>query len=239
MHFHLPKPLHGWREFLGEVGIIVVGVLIALGAEQVVQSFEWNHRIHASEAAMLQELSDDDGPQAYARYAVHECLQNRLNLIRTAVGQSRSRQQVIALASAYRAPFWTWDSLALAAANSSNVFTQMEPSVAQRWAGAYTVMPALDRANEREFQDQADLAGIASGDGPLSSDERTTIVRAVEHLRQDEFQIFAAVRVLLPQLYELGARFQPQQVRALLARFPNSARCLITPPARSANAPRL
>ena len=37
MHFHLPKPLHGWREFSGEVGIIVVGVLIALAAEQVVE----------------------------------------------------------------------------------------------------------------------------------------------------------------------------------------------------------
>ena len=24
MHFHLPKPLHGWREFLGEVGILLV-----------------------------------------------------------------------------------------------------------------------------------------------------------------------------------------------------------------------
>jgi hypothetical protein len=38
MHFHLPKPLHGWREFGGEVGIIVLGVLIALGAEQIVES---------------------------------------------------------------------------------------------------------------------------------------------------------------------------------------------------------
>jgi hypothetical protein len=38
MHFHLPKPLHGWREFAGEVGIIVAGVLIALAFEQVVQS---------------------------------------------------------------------------------------------------------------------------------------------------------------------------------------------------------
>jgi len=38
MHFHLPKPLHGWRAFAGEVGIIVVGVLIALAFEQVAQS---------------------------------------------------------------------------------------------------------------------------------------------------------------------------------------------------------
>ncbi len=30
MHLHLPKPLHGWREFPGEVGIIVIGVPLAL-----------------------------------------------------------------------------------------------------------------------------------------------------------------------------------------------------------------
>ena len=38
MHLKLPKPMHGWRVFAGEVGIIVIGVLIALGAEQVVQA---------------------------------------------------------------------------------------------------------------------------------------------------------------------------------------------------------
>jgi len=26
MHVHLPKSLHGWRAFAGEVGIIVMGV---------------------------------------------------------------------------------------------------------------------------------------------------------------------------------------------------------------------
>ena len=41
MHFHLPKPLHGWREFIGEVGIIVVGVLVALTAEQLVEAAHW------------------------------------------------------------------------------------------------------------------------------------------------------------------------------------------------------
>lgn len=38
-HFHIPRPLHGWREFVGEVGIIVLGVLIALGFEQVASRF--------------------------------------------------------------------------------------------------------------------------------------------------------------------------------------------------------
>ncbi len=38
MDIHLPKPIHGWRAFLGEVGIIVLGVLIALGFGQLAET---------------------------------------------------------------------------------------------------------------------------------------------------------------------------------------------------------
>lgn len=37
MHLHRPKPLHGWRELLLEIGVIVVGILIAIGLEQTVE----------------------------------------------------------------------------------------------------------------------------------------------------------------------------------------------------------
>ena len=46
MHIHLPKPLHGWREFVGEVGIIVIGVLIALGAEQTIEALHHRSQVH-------------------------------------------------------------------------------------------------------------------------------------------------------------------------------------------------
>ena len=58
MHFHLPKPLHGWREFVGEVGIIVIGVLIALGAEQVVETIRWRDRAEAARGSLRGELAD-------------------------------------------------------------------------------------------------------------------------------------------------------------------------------------
>ena len=44
MHVHLPKPLHGWRAFAGEVGIIVLGVIIALAFGQAAQACR-DHRI--------------------------------------------------------------------------------------------------------------------------------------------------------------------------------------------------
>ena len=59
MHVHLPKPLHGWRAFTGEVGIIVIGVLIALGAEQVVESWQWHEKVAVVRKSLVGELAND------------------------------------------------------------------------------------------------------------------------------------------------------------------------------------
>ena len=77
MHFHLPKPLHGWREFAGEVGIIVLGVLIALGAEQFAQSLQWRRDVRDFRAAVDTEIEFD---LAAGEYRVRQgpCLERRL-----------------------------------------------------------------------------------------------------------------------------------------------------------------
>lgn len=59
MHFHLPKPLHGWREFFGEVGIIVLGVIIALGLGQLVQAWQWNEDVKTARASIHREMAFD------------------------------------------------------------------------------------------------------------------------------------------------------------------------------------
>ena len=59
MRFHLPKPLHGWRAFAGEVGIIVLGVLIALGAGQVVETIHQRSDVAQLRDALHAELADD------------------------------------------------------------------------------------------------------------------------------------------------------------------------------------
>ena len=57
MDIHKPKPVHNWREFFGEIGIIVAGVLIALAAEQAVESL--HHRAQVAELSngLNQELA--------------------------------------------------------------------------------------------------------------------------------------------------------------------------------------
>jgi hypothetical protein len=65
MHFHLPKPLHGWRQFFGEVGIIVIGVLIALGAEEVAEAVHWRFETTQLRESLHREIKDDLTNAAY------------------------------------------------------------------------------------------------------------------------------------------------------------------------------
>ncbi|MEG3143374.1 hypothetical protein U1839_01795 [Sphingomonas sp. RT2P30] len=53
MDIHKPKPIHNMRELLGEIGIIVIGVLMALAAEQTVEALH-----HRSQAIELSEALD-------------------------------------------------------------------------------------------------------------------------------------------------------------------------------------
>ena len=59
MHVHVPKPLHGWRQFAGEVGIIVLGVLIALAAQQVAEDWSWRQKVEVVRQSLMGELAND------------------------------------------------------------------------------------------------------------------------------------------------------------------------------------
>jgi hypothetical protein len=56
---HRPHPIHGWREVLNEILVIVFGVLIALGLDQFVDGLHWRHKVDQAEHNMRLELGRD------------------------------------------------------------------------------------------------------------------------------------------------------------------------------------
>src|SRR5258708_7741881 len=80
MNFRLPKPMHGWRAFAGEVGIIVVGVLIALAAEQVVSWVHERDDIAQLRGALRSELADSRARWENIR-AQDPCTEQRLDAL--------------------------------------------------------------------------------------------------------------------------------------------------------------
>ena len=61
MGVDFPGPSSGPRQMLGEVGIIVVGVLIALAAEQLVQALHWRSQVSEFRKAVDYELGRNLG----------------------------------------------------------------------------------------------------------------------------------------------------------------------------------
>jgi hypothetical protein len=93
MHFHLPTPLHGWREFAGEVGIIVIGVMIALGAEQVVQTVHGNSEVRQFRSAVNDELAYDLGSYKQ-RLMLGRCVRARLAELDHVIASDRAGRPV-------------------------------------------------------------------------------------------------------------------------------------------------
>ena len=55
MHVHAPKPPKNWRELLVEIGVIVVGIVIAIGLEQTVEFFHHQHQREALTQALRRD----------------------------------------------------------------------------------------------------------------------------------------------------------------------------------------
>jgi hypothetical protein len=196
MDVHKPKLIRNWREFLKEYAIIVVGVLTALFAEQAVQSFEWHQKIDAAVADMNNELSAGDGPQAYTRIAIHDCVASRLDGLRASIeGGDRSTSRNLI------ANFWlpnrTWDSLAREGATASDVSAHMPHDRMLQYRIAYEMVPDMQRLAEKELADLGHLRALPATGGPIQANEKLAEFDAIEALKLDNATFTRESRFLL------------------------------------------
>ena len=159
MHFHLPKPLHGWREFAGEVGIIVVGVLIALGAEQLVQSL--SHRSEAQEARdnIRAELALNIGRMQNADGRT-PCKTRRLNEISDFIKKARSGRSLADVTWIGRPPVWDMQTSRWQSAAASGRISLFAPDEQAGIADLYTLMTDYQAEERVEQAAWAELRGL-------------------------------------------------------------------------------
>src|SRR5262249_9107316 len=106
MHVHMPKPLHGWRAFAGEVGIIVLGVLIALGAEQVVQYGHERSGAREAAGAIRGEL-EQNLAKLKSRWENRGCVARRLDELQALISSSDASGTIKTPNWVGRPHFWT------------------------------------------------------------------------------------------------------------------------------------
>ena len=197
MDIHKPKPWRGWREFAKEVGIIVLGVLIALAGEQLVDSLRWLYRVEQARAAMRTELAEDDGQQAFARASITRCLGQQLDTVQRAIDARLSAVQVMTSAKAYDPPSRTWESDAFKAAVGSDVSNHMAARELAEWSAVYANMPYFGQATDKEQDLVHSLTDGVPPDRGISDAEADRMTRAVQALRRINTDLDLWSRVVL------------------------------------------
>jgi hypothetical protein len=149
MHFHLPKPLHGWRQFAGEVGIIVLGVLIALGFEQLLSEINWRRETVAERQALNEDVADNL-EEAQARQLQQHCIDRRLRELaivfkQHAAGQPTRIQGVIGRPLFYTGSRATWQI-----AISSQALAHMPLPEKLEFSRAFSAYDNMDQVLNRE-----------------------------------------------------------------------------------------
>lgn len=214
-----------WRDFGREYAIIVFGVLTALFAQQAVESVDWREKVRTTIADMDQELSNGDGPQAYVRLAIHQCLADRLRALRGLV-EKGDRAAIRQAIEEIDLPLRTYNSSAREAANSADIAAHMPADTMYEYRIVYSLMPELDGLHRKELDDLAQLRSLPESGGPLGQDEKRAVLAAVENLVLDNDRVKRASAFTLRHMRELGIENTREGVERNFADLPGYRGCL-------------
>src|SRR5437763_4298725 len=181
MHLHLPKPLHGWREFAGEVGIIVIGVLIALSAEQLVETIHWREKVKSAKKSIDFEVNVQlDYSEEAMRFK--PCAGPYVDALEAAI--LRRDAATIGKLRDIRPPFEPrpWRSTAWQSAMSTEVADHLDPDQLAEYAFMFTSFEDL-RGNLNGIIDDFAEATTGRRGGPAAPASTQPQLSAAELVR--------------------------------------------------------
>jgi hypothetical protein len=156
MDVHLPKPLHGWREFVGEVGIIVLGVLIALGAEQVAETIHGLVEAKYARQAIRTEL-ETNMARLRSRAMQRPCVQRRLREIQALLDGPLLQKGFESPKWVGRPQLWTMQTARWDAVSQAGRVVQLSPEELAQYGLMYIWMRNI---NSQMVAEQADWSQL-------------------------------------------------------------------------------
>ncbi|MEO7277550.1 MAG: hypothetical protein ABIW33_05965 [Sphingomicrobium sp.] len=174
------SPLHGWRVFFGEVGVVVLGVLVALGAQQAVEQMRTRRDVATFRTTINSEIAHNLWIYHYRDQGT-ACTERRLAQLSAWVDWLADGSAA-ALAdtrrplnfSLYRS---AWDN------RDAAVFAALPDAARSKYAEFYDELANNESNRERERELWAGLAPFEVR-GPVSLDDRRKLHGAMTAAHQ-------------------------------------------------------
>lgn len=224
MRFRVPTPLHGWRQFAGEVGIIVLGVLIALAVEQVASAVRDNVARREAREAVYSEINLNLSYMR-ARMDTQPCVERRLReigLLLANAGDGTLSPQPKWIG---QPAIWINSDERWQAATTSGRVSLFSPDEQSRLASIYVATKQFIDSEQREQAAWAQLRGLESWSGPLGPEGRVHFISALQAARLELWETYTIAQIAFQRARALGFRDVRARVMTAGTKMPHAV-CL-------------
>jgi len=180
MEMHKPRPIHNWRELATEIGVIVLGILIALGLDQAVEGHHTNERTEAAQRAVDTEVRFNLA-KINRELDMRDCMARQTAALSSAIGRNDQPEvRRLLETGGFVAPF-PWTDAAWRAAVTSGAADRFDQARRRSYWLIYGTVNAADRGQDQYWDAYQRLRAIAlsglSGSADASQVEVTELAR--------------------------------------------------------------
>lgn len=198
----LPEPRDGWRTFAGEVGVIVLGVLIALGVDQAAQSIGHSRDADKARATIKAELITNI-TRAKLRSNAGPCVDARLDELDALLDEFVADGRFQGLNWIGRPPRYGMEAQSWEAAVQSGRASHFEPDEQARYGSLYTALDYLYELQKDEQLVWSRLSALTGVDR-LSADGLLTMRAVVGEARYFDSSINNVGSLVRSRAREVG-----------------------------------
>jgi hypothetical protein len=199
-----------WRPMSVEIGIVVVGVLIALGAEQVAQSLNQQRQVAEAKADFQSELSSAL-LAAKERIKMESCVDRQL----ARFDELARLPGTVAIEGQLQGGIRSWSSTIWQSAVSSGAASHMSADERAAYSQAYAIVDDLHDWNMKEFELTSELSTLRQP-AVMTEVARDRLRSSIAKLRDlNAIMALASEQLIDQNLMPMGVRMRPENAKLL------------------------
>lgn len=216
MEIHKPKPIHSWREFLTELGTIVLGICIALAGEQALEELHWRSQVRAAREVIATEMAQNL-VSAVLRLRTEGCIERRLDALTDIVDTASRSGQLPPVGDIGQPPSRQWRSGAWESLVAAETATHFPRQQLADLATLYKLVERMEGVTQVDFQAWSNLYVMIGPGRPLDPASEADLRKALSLARATSRSYASQSITLVFRTQALGLPFSRDDLKQIAA----------------------